>query len=149
MRIGLAFTIAVAIAVALWAAQRPAPERPRIRPQAAATQASAEAFLPGAEARRLLADGALLIDVREPAELVATGKLAGAVNLPLGKLREQSASRAAPGLLGASADRPVILYCRSGNRAGQAAEILRAAGYESVHNLGGLDDALAAGLPKG
>ncbi len=35
----------------------------------------------------------------------------------------------------------VLLYCRSGGRAGKAADALRAAGYANVRNVGGIDDA--------
>lgn len=145
MRIAIALAAALAVAAALlWASPGPGPE-----PAAPASAAQADGFIPGDEARKLLASGALLIDVREPAELAETGKIEGAINLPLGQLREQAASRSAPGLLNAAADRPVILYCRTGSRSEQAAQLLRSAGYQSVHNLGGLDDALAAGLPRG
>lgn len=36
---------------------------------------------------------------------------------------------------------PIKLYCRSGGRAGQAEEALRAVGYTDVENVGGIDDA--------
>lgn len=142
MRIGVAIAVAVAIAAALWLTQSGRSEERVVQAQ------QANNFLPGEEARRLLSDGALLIDVREASELAETGKIAGAVHLPLGQLRERATSRAAPELLDAPADRPVILYCRTGNRSEQAAQLLRAAGYQSVHNLGGLQNALAAGLPR-
>ena len=35
----------------------------------------------------------------------------------------------------------IYLYCRSGGRAGQAADALHAAGYTNVTNAGGIDDA--------
>lgn len=35
----------------------------------------------------------------------------------------------------------IHLYCRSGGRAGQAADALAAAGYTNVTNAGGIDDA--------
>ncbi len=34
----------------------------------------------------------------------------------------------------------INLYCRSGNRAGQAKAILEAAGFTNVNNMGGIDD---------
>jgi rhodanese-related sulfurtransferase len=34
----------------------------------------------------------------------------------------------------------IILYCRSGNRSGQALDILLDLGYSNVHNLGGIRD---------
>jgi phage shock protein E len=38
----------------------------------------------------------------------------------------------------------IHLYCRSGGRAGQAAEALEQAGYTNVANAGGIDDARKA-----
>ncbi len=40
-------------------------------------------------------------------------------------------------------DTQINLYCRSGNRAGQAKAILEAAGFTNVINQGGIDDARA------
>jgi len=34
----------------------------------------------------------------------------------------------------------INLYCRSGNRAGQAKAILEATGFTNVNNMGGIDD---------
>lgn len=42
---------------------------------------------------------------------------------------------------------PVYLYCRSGNRSGQAADRLRARGFAQAINVGGFDALAAAGLP--
>jgi phage shock protein E len=36
-------------------------------------------------------------------------------------------------------DDEINLYCRSGNRAGQAKNILEAAGFTNVNNMGGID----------
>ena len=40
-----------------------------------------------------------------------------------------------------SKDDEINLYCRSGNRAGQAKLILEAAGFTKVNNMGGIGDA--------
>jgi phage shock protein E len=42
--------------------------------------------------------------------------------------------------LGLDRDEPVYLYCRTGNRSGHAARILRQNGYPLAFNVGGLDD---------
>ena len=79
-----------------------------------------------------------LVDVRTPEEF-ASGHLPNAVNIPLQDL---------PNRLGEIAvDEPVVLYCRSGNRSGQAAQLLTAAGYTQVLDLGGIIAWEAAGLP--
>ncbi|MBX3274253.1 MAG: rhodanese-like domain-containing protein [Sandaracinaceae bacterium] len=84
----------------------------------------------GEDARRLLAEGALLLDVRTPAEFAA-GHLDGARNIPLGEL----ASRA--GELG-DAGRDVVVYCASGMRSRSAQGLLRRRGFTKVHDLGGM-----------
>ncbi|MEX0722254.1 MAG: rhodanese-like domain-containing protein [Gracilimonas sp.] len=38
------------------------------------------------------------------------------------------------------------LYCRTGNRSGQAARIMKNAGFENVYNVGGFDDLANAGF---
>ena len=82
----------------------------------------------GEQARQLVKDGALLLDVRSPGEF-AGGHLPGAKNVPVqelgGRLRE----------LGQQS-RPVVVYCLSGGRSAQAAQMLKAAGFTAVHNLG-------------
>jgi phage shock protein E len=86
--------------------------------------------LSGREAKHLVADGALLLDVRSPEEYAA-GHLEGALNVPVQVL----ASRL--GELGAH-DRAVVVYCRSGHRSANAAAILREAGFTAVHDLGAM-----------
>jgi rhodanese-related sulfurtransferase len=44
-------------------------------------------------------------------------------------------------------DEPVVLYCRSGNRSAQAAQILDEANYLQVYDLGGIAAWQQAGLP--
>lgn len=38
------------------------------------------------------------------------------------------------------------LYCRSGNRSGQSAKIMKDRGFENVHNIGGYQDLVDAGF---
>lgn len=69
-----------------------------------------------------------VLDVRTPEEFVA-GHVPGAVNIPYDRL----ASRIAE----VPKDRDVVLYCRSGRRAGLAAETLAAGGYKRLEHLTG------------
>ncbi len=89
-----------------------------------------------AEAKRLLAQGAVLIDIREPAEH-ARERIALARNLPvnvLGTVRDLTG--------------PVIFHCRTGKRTGDNAHRLRAAaGGEAYLLAGGIDAWRNAGLP--
>lgn len=43
-------------------------------------------------------------------------------------------------------DSEIYVYCRSGNRSAEATELLVAAGYSNVTDLGGLDNMKAAGV---
>ena len=91
---------------------------------------------------RVAAGTAVLIDVREPDEWAQTGIVVGATPLALSDLRGER--RDWKPFLAAHKDRELILYCRSGNRSGQAARLLAAEGYRTA-NAGGLRDWLAAG----
>jgi len=84
----------------------------------------------GAEARRLVEAGASLVDVRSPEEFAA-GHISGAVNIPVDEVEGRM------GEIGPR-DRPVVLYCRSGNRSAHAARILERSGYANVHDLGAM-----------
>ena len=80
---------------------------------------------------------ALIVDVRTPEEF-ADGHYPGAINIPHETILE--------GLnqLGVTADTSVILYCRSGNRSGQAEQVLQEQGFTEARNAGGLKALLSA-----
>jgi len=82
----------------------------------------------GGDARKLVAAGARLLDVRSPEEY-AGGHLPGAVNIPVQELDRRMAEVG-------PRDGEVILYCRSGSRSARATEMLRRHGFSKVHNLG-------------
>jgi rhodanese-related sulfurtransferase len=85
-----------------------------------------------AELQARQADGAAiaLVDVRSPAEFAA-GHIPGAVNIPVDEVAARLNEFRAFG------DREIVLYCRSGRRAGQAAEALSAAGIDGLRHLAG------------
>ena len=94
-----------------------------------------------AQARRLIEDGAVLVDIREPDEH-AREKIAGARLLPLSKLDEVD--------LAVRAGRPVLFHCRSGARTRGSAPRLSGKldeGCEAFIIDGGLDAWKKAGLP--
>ena len=84
----------------------------------------------GADARALVQNGALLLDVRTGGEF-SGGHLPGAINIPVSDL-ENRLSEVGP------KNRPIVVYCRSGQRSARAARTLKSAGYEAVHNLGSI-----------
>ena len=84
---------------------------------------------------------AVIIDVRTPAEH-ASGHLDGALllDVPAGELQA-----ALPDL---DPEAAYLIYCRSGNRAGAAIDVMKQAGFTDLRNLGSLEDAAnATGLP--
>lgn len=74
--------------------------------------------------------GALVVDVRTPAEFSA-GHYEGAINIPLDQVQSRMNEFG-------DKDKPIIVYCRSGNRSGQAKKILESSGFKDVINGGGL-----------
>jgi phage shock protein E len=97
---------------------------------AATLSSVAPGVVDGATARRLVAAGARLVDVRTPEEFAA-GHLPGAILIP----HDQVAARARE--LGPSTT-PIVLYCRSGRRTGIAAGALASLGYARVWDLRGM-----------
>lgn len=92
------------------------------------------------DAKPMIKAGALVIDVREPAEVERSGKVKGAVNIPVGQI---AAAANQPGRL--PKDRPIIVYCASGMRSANAANTLHGLGYEKAYNLGAFSAWAAAG----
>ena len=99
----------------------------------------------GKEAQEMVAAGALLIDVRDSAELAQTGKAAGAVHIPRGSLEFKADLSSPTAEKSLAFDKPVILHCASGGRAALAGKLLKDMGYQKVYNLGGLKDWVEAG----
>lgn len=89
-------------------------------------------------AAEVVAEGAQLVDVRRPYEWEA-GHVAGARNVEMNDL-----SAAAESI---ERDRPVVLYCRRGNRSAMAADAFRSAGYDAFHIAGGIEGWVEDGLP--
>lgn len=69
-----------------------------------------------------------IVDVREPHE--NTEFNIGGVLLPLGNIQMMQIDD-----LEAMKDEELIVYCRSGNRSGQACQILDMAGFKNTKNL--------------
>lgn len=94
------------------------------------------------------AEGAVLVDLREPAELTTSGRIAGAVHAPRGML-EFHADPASPYHRDElDPSRRTILYCASGGRSALGAVALAELGYADVAHLdGGMNAWLAGGHP--
>jgi rhodanese-related sulfurtransferase len=103
------------------------------------------AKLEPAAAAKLVAEGkAVLVDCREPAEWADTGVVEGAALLA--KSDFDGAQTDWKPFLEKNAGKEVILYCRSGNRAGIVAKALAAKGVKTA-NAGGFKAWADAGQP--
>lgn len=80
------------------------------------------------------------VDVRSDAEWAA-GHVEGAIHIPHTEMAERY------GELEQYRDKELVVYCRSGRRAGIAKDVLEEAGFDNVTNAGGLDDLQAEGVP--
>ena len=102
--------------------------------QPASAPAAASASLPLISPQALLerqarGDASLFVlDVRTPKEYAA-GHVPGAVNVPYDQVGSHLAQ--------IPKDKDVVLYCKSGRRAGIAAEVLQASGYTKLGQLQG------------
>jgi rhodanese-related sulfurtransferase len=100
----------------------------------------------GQEAIDMVAKGdAVLIDIRDSAELANTGKASGSVHIPRGSLEFKADLSTPTADKSLAYDKPVILHCASGGRAALAGKLLKDMGYEKVYNLGGFKDWVEAG----
>lgn len=88
-------------------------------------------------AKKLVGEGALLLDVRTQQEWDKR-HLDGANLIPVDDVEARMAE--VEKLTGGDKDKPIVVYCGSGNRAGRAKKMLLDAGYTQVTNLGGIDD---------
>lgn len=79
----------------------------------------------------LINDGAFLVDVRSLGEF-AEGNAKGSVNIPLDQVQNQLAKF--------KDKENIVVFCRSGNRSGQAKSILEQNGFTNVTNGGTWQD---------
>ena len=84
--------------------------------------------VPVTAVRQLVESGACIIDVRTPEEF-EMGHLVGAVNIPLGELRQRMDE--------IPTDRPVYLHCRTSQRSYNAIMALKGHGFENIVNMAG------------
>jgi rhodanese-related sulfurtransferase len=75
-------------------------------------------------------DDAVVVDVREDAE-VRAGKIKGAKHIPLAQLKNRLVE------LEQAKTKPVLVYCRSGNRSAHACSLMSKLGFQDVSNLAG------------
>jgi len=100
-----------------------------------------------AEVRDMIAGGnALIVDVRDMPELVAGGKLRGAVHASRGMLEFRADPESPYHNPAFQKDKTVLVYCASGGRSALSGKTLKDLGYSSVYNAGGFKELADAGL---
>ena len=75
----------------------------------------------------------IILDVREQDEY-DSGRIPGAVLLPVGTIDETTAAEVIP-----EKDSTVLVYCRSGNRSKTASSTLAELGYTNIYEFGGIN----------
>lgn len=98
-----------------------------------------------AEAKKLIAGGALVLDVRDAPEVEKSGKLEGAVHVSRGMLEFRADPESPYHDKQFDRSKPIIIYCASGGRAALSGQTLKQLGYEKVYNLGAFKDWAEAG----
>jgi rhodanese-related sulfurtransferase len=100
-----------------------------------------------AETRRLIERGnVLVVDVRDPSEVQASGKLRGAANVSRGMLEFRADPESPYHDQAFQKDKTVLVYCASGGRSALSGKVLKDFGYREVINIGGFKELADAGL---
>jgi phage shock protein E len=81
------------------------------------------------DAQAFLKSGALVVDVRTPAEFSAR-HLPGAINIPLDQIESTFPLRVS------DKNQPILLHCQAGTRSAVAKRKLISLGYANARNLG-------------
>ena len=103
--------------------------------------------VPPAEARALMDRGnVLIVDVRDPLEVQASGKIKGAVSVSRGMLEFRADPDSPYHDPAFRKDKTVLVYCASGGRSALVGNTLKDFGYTTVYNLGGFKELADAGL---
>lgn len=74
-----------------------------------------------------------LIDIREPYELEIDGSVPNATNIPLAQIPERIEEFK-------QMSKPIVIFCKSGNRASSALNFLQENNIDEIFNGGGFQD---------
>lgn len=89
-----------------------------------------------------IADGAIIVDVREDDEWVA-GRIEGSLHVPMNSVPQQLQYR--PELF--SSEQPLVIVCAVGGRSAHVTAWLLANGVDAVNLEGGIGAWMSAGRP--
>jgi rhodanese-related sulfurtransferase len=98
------------------------------------------------EAKKLVGRAdVLFLDVREPAEVSASGKVPGAIAIPRGLIEFRADPASAAYDKNFDPSKTVVAYCASGGRSALVGKTLKDMGFSNVRNLGGFKGWVDAG----
>ncbi len=99
-----------------------------------------------ADAQAMMAKGdVLIVDVRDPPEVEASGKVVCAKNVSRGMIEFRADPSVPYHDPAFTKDKSIILYCASGGRSALSGKVLKDMGYTQVFNMGAFKDWVAAG----
>jgi len=101
-----------------------------------AANAAVPRVTPSQAASLIARENALVIDVRDGAEVAASGKVFGAINISRGMLEFRADPDSPYHDKKFDKDKTVIVYCASGGRSALSGKTLKDMGYQRVFNLG-------------
>jgi len=116
-----------------------------VKEMLAAARAAVPMISP-AETAALIAGGkAVLVDVRDGTEVLASGKVKGARHVTRGLLEFKADAESPMYDPAFQKEKTIIVYCASGGRSALAGKTLKDMGYSDVRNLGGFQDWVTSG----
>jgi len=119
---------------------------PGVREMLAAADAAVPRLRP-ADVQALIERGdVLLVDVRDPSEVAASGKIKSAVAVSRGMLEFRADPESPAHDRAFQKDKTVLVYCASGGRSALSGKTLKDLGYPTVFNAGGFKELADSGL---
>ena len=100
----------------------------------AIAQLNSDGTITATSAQELIKDGAILVDVRTPAEY-KVDHLEDSISIPVGSITESNLEKKIK-----SKESQIIVYCKSGTRSKKAVSKLKALGYINVYDLGAMSN---------
>jgi len=98
-----------------------------------------------ADAKAAIANGAIVVDVRDAPEVEKSGKVAGALHVSRGMLEFRADPESPFHDKRFDRTKPVIVYCASGGRSALSGKVLKNLGFTQVFNMGPFKDWVESG----
>jgi rhodanese-related sulfurtransferase len=108
--------------------------------------ASVQKLSPAEAGEKIRSGDALVLDVRDAAEVQQSGKIKGALNVSRGLLEFRADPDSPYYNPALQKDKTILLHCASGGRSALAAKTLQDMGYTSVFNIGGFKELTESGI---